>query len=145
MREEIDYVSLKRQFIAALFAYHTAKRVIEVADRRLAGLPFGCRFTPVYTARDGKMWDELSGEFGWINWHRYFTGVVKAAEYSMTKTCSCLGCQFETRMKLARLAVALGEAVKGRGERGLFEEGVEMLLDDAARVAELMIEAGETI
>lgn len=91
------------------------------------------------------MWTELAGEMGWINWHVYFVDVVKVAEYAMTRTCSCLGCQFESRMRQARMAVALGEAVKGRGVRGVFEEGVEMLLDDAARVAELMVEAGEVV
>lgn len=91
------------------------------------------------------MWAGLARESGWINWHVYFVDAVKAAEYAMTRTCSCLGCQFESRMGKARMAVALGEAVKGRGERGVFEEGVEALLDDAARVAELMVEVGEVI
>lgn len=91
------------------------------------------------------MWAELVGESGWVNWHVYFVGVVKAAEYAMTRTCSCLGCQFGRRMGQARMAVVLGEVVKGRGERGEFGEGVEMLLDDAARVAEVMVEAGEVV
>lgn len=142
----VDYVSLKRQFIAALYAYHTAKRVLALVDRRMAGLPFRARrrrLGPVYTT--GKTWERLCSDAAGTSWYEYFTAAVAAAEYAMTRTCCCLGCQFAARMERARIAVAFGEAVKGRGERGAFEEGVEILLDDAARVAELMMQAGETI
>lgn len=118
---------------------------MKLADQRLTGR-FGHRLKPVYTVNDGNKWEELSSEFGWINWHQFFRDAVKVAEYSMTRTPCCFGCQFVDRMEKARLAIALGEAVKGRrGERGRFEEGVEVLLDDGVRFEGRMIESGETV
>lgn len=126
---------------------HTAKRVLALMQQRLAGLPFRARRRrpgPVYTTWEHLCDDADDAAVG-TSWYEFFGAAVATAEYAMTRTCSCLGCQFAARMQRARVAVAFGEAVKGRGVRGAFEEGVEILLDDAARVAELMMQAGETI